>query len=402
MDESQGTTLERTIEGILQASLIGFVGSMPVSIAMCQISLGVGWLAWLSLCLMRRRWLGYATGLDLPLGLFLAACLLATIFSPQPLASLMGLKKFYLASGLYLTAYACRILECLRKTTVLFILFAALTAVYGLIMHYGGLQARVTGTQTMALTAGGIFMMAGLMAAVLAVEGKVLPRWLSVPGTASLAGAMVLTQSAGSLFSYIAALLSVLALSKKWKILVVSLLVMASVVAIFMALPAGKGSTVEVQKANTWQLRRTIWSVGLRVVAERPLTGHGLVDLGEAYRRNRQSWDLERDPWGAWNYGHLHNNFLQVAAISGFIGLAAFVFLLYTSLRLGLTVSQDLSGEALALGRASFAAALGFMVNGLTEWNFGDSEVVTIFWFILGTIAALKSLTVQEPMVLGK
>lgn len=374
---------------VLRAGLVGFAGSMPVSIAFCQIALGVGCLAWLVKCWRRGRWLGFVTGLELPLGLLLATFVLSSVLSPDSKQSFLGLKKLYLVSALFLTAYACRSVRRLKKTLTLFLLFSTLTGAYGILMYLLGWQPRLTGTQTMALTAGGINMMAGLMASTLAIEGKILPRWLSLSCSLILACSVVLSQSAGSLLSYALALVGILAISKRWKMLVAVSAFLALMSVAFLALPSGRDSTVEIQKTNTWQLRKTIWSVGWRVIAERPVTGHGLVDLGEAYHRNRETWDLKRDPWGAWNYGHLHNNFLQIAAISGLLGLAAFVFMLYAVLKTGFRAWAVSGAEIKTLALASLGAAIGFMANGLTEWNFGDSEVVTIFWFVCGMMAAL-------------
>lgn len=391
-EDSKSSRFEAVADQVLRAGLVGFAGSMPVSIAFCQISLGISCLAWLAKCWSRRRWLGFATGLELPLGLMLGAFILSSALSPKPWESFLGLKKLYLALALFLTAYTSRSFSRIKATLSIFLYFASLTGAYGIIMYLLGGQARLTGTQTMALTAGGIYMMAGLLTTILAVEGKVLPRWLSIIFSLILASSVVLSQSAGSLLSYAVALVSVLVISKKWKVLtaISALLVLISVV--FLTLPSGKDSTVEIQKTNTWQLRKTIWQVGCRVIAERPVTGHGLVDLGEAYHRNREPWDLERDPWGAWNYGHLHNNFLQITAISGLVGLAAFGFMLYSVLKTGIRAWAGSEPEIKSLALAAMGATIGFIVNGLTEWNFGDSEIVTIFWFTAGMMAALDRM----------
>ncbi len=388
--------LDAMTEIVLRASLLGFAGSMPVSIAFCQISLGIGWLAWLAKCWHYRRWLGHALGLELPLGLFMAVCILSTIFSPRPVESLIGLKKFYLASAMLLTAYAIRRPDDIRRMLAFFLSFSAITGAYGLLMHLFGFQARLTGTQTMALTAGGIYLMAGLISMALAVEGRLFPRWLSLGGTVLFAADIFFTQSAGSLIAFAAASAVILAISRRGKLLAAAAVIMVAVAAAFLSLPAGKGSTVETQKVNTWQLRKTIWTVGWKVVAERPIIGHGLVDLGDAYRRNRERWDLERDPWGAWNYGHLHNNFLQVTAMSGFVGLVAFLFLLYSVLRTGLKAYGGASPTEKAVALAASGAIVGFIINGLTEWNFGDSEVVTIFWFVAGISASLQGRHLNE------
>jgi hypothetical protein len=32
----------------------------------------------------------------------------------------------------------------------------------------------------------------------------------------------------------------------------------------------------------------------------------------------------------------------------------------------------------------AFASFIGFLFSGLAEWNFGDQEIITMVWFILG------------------
>jgi hypothetical protein len=39
------------------------------------------------------------------------------------------------------------------------------------------------------------------------------------------------------------------------------------------------------------------------------------------------------------------------------------------------------------------ACAIGFMINGLAEFNFGDSEPTTIIWFIVGLALASQRLS---------
>jgi O-antigen ligase len=397
--QTTDTGFDFLIDNLLRASLVGFVGSMPVSIAFCQISLGVAWLSWLAICWRKKRWLGYATGLEIAVGLFLAACVLSTILSAQPLDSLIGLKKFYLASSLFLVAYACHSPEDGRKLITVFLFFSSLTAGYGLLMYLAGMQGRVTGIQTMALTAGGIFMMAALLSLVFAIQGRILTRWLSVPISIILLAALLLSQSAGSLVSLIIGSISVLILSRRWKILAATAIAATVITVFFFKLPSGTGSTVAIQKSNTWELRKTIWNVGWKVFKEKPVTGHGLIDLGEAYHRNRERWDLERDPWNTWNYGHLHNIFLQIAANTGVIGLAAFIFLLYSVLSLSLGLIKCVKQDIKALGLALSGVIIGFIVNGLAEWNFGDSEVVTVFWFAVGLSVLLKKSIKWNPIV---
>jgi hypothetical protein len=40
---------------------------------------------------------------------------------------------------------------------------------------------------------------------------------------------------------------------------------------------------------------------------------------------------------------------------------------------------------------ASLAVFLAFNLNGFFEWNFGDAEVITIVWFVMGLALAVNN-----------
>ncbi len=78
---------------------------------------------------------------------------------------------------------------------------------------------------------------------------------------------------------------------------------------------------------------------------------------------------------------------LQMWVDSGLVGLGAFLFLFWVILRAGWQAYRLLPTEAeplrsLALGGT--LGVLGFLLGGLTQYNFGDAEVVIIFWAAAG------------------
>ena len=44
----------------------------------------------------------------------------------------------------------------------------------------------------------------------------------------------------------------------------------------------------------------------------------------------------------------------------------------------------------------SLAGYTGFLVNGLFEWNFGDSEVIMLVWLLTGLALATERLVRAE------
>jgi hypothetical protein len=86
---------------------------------------------------------------------------------------------------------------------------------------------------------------------------------------------------------------------------------------------------------------------------------------------------------------HLHNNILQVALETGWLGLAAWGC--WMGVALGVMVRnvrqiRDPVPGALALG--ILCAFIGLLVNGMVEYNFGDTELLMLFCFLMGIAQA--------------
>jgi hypothetical protein len=86
---------------------------------------------------------------------------------------------------------------------------------------------------------------------------------------------------------------------------------------------------------------------------------------------------------------------------SGLLGLSAFLFLCWVILRAGWQAYSLLPVEAeplrsLALG--STLSVLGFLLGGLTQYNFGDAEVVIIFWAMTGMVLKTRAWVAEEEV----
>ena len=84
--------------------------------------------------------------------------------------------------------------------------------------------------------------------------------------------------------------------------------------------------------------------------------------------------------------------------LTGAIGLAAFLLVFGRVLRLGwrgykTLPPMDEPGRSLTLG--TFSAVVGFLVGGLTQYNFGDAEVVIYLWFTVALLLRLAALATE-------
>jgi O-antigen ligase len=121
--------------------------------------------------------------------------------------------------------------------------------------------------------------------------------------------------------------------------------------------------------------RLYFWHAGLRMVADAPLLGLGPGGVGRHYADYKHPDGVRR------HTGHLHNNLVQIAAERGLLGLAAWLWIWVAFFLRAARIYRALPparGDDRALVAGSLAAVTGFLVAGLLEYNFGDSEVIDL------------------------
>ena len=121
-----------------------------------------------------------------------------------------------------------------------------------------------------------------------------------------------------------------------------------------------------------------------------PWTGVGANNIAAAYHQYRH-------PDAIQNNMHLHNNFMHILAERGLIGLSALILLFFF-------IGWDLYGlsrreqppEGTAISKAAFYSFLAFLVAGLFEYNFGDTEMIFLLlsFITMPFLAPFRSHTV--------
>jgi O-antigen ligase len=123
-----------------------------------------------------------------------------------------------------------------------------------------------------------------------------------------------------------------------------------------------------------------MWKSGLAMWRERPLVGVGPGGVKREYSRFALPEAVKK------RTGHVHNTPLQILVERGVLGLAAWlaIWAVFFTRCIGLLrrlPSEAAAERALVVG--SLAAIVGFLVAGLSEYNFGDSEVVMVAWALM-------------------
>jgi putative inorganic carbon (hco3(-)) transporter len=129
---------------------------------------------------------------------------------------------------------------------------------------------------------------------------------------------------------------------------------------------APRTGRIELLKAGIQMIREHPWfGVGPeRVSAEFPLHYKG-TNLATIY------------------HGHLENDFLQIAAERGLICFATFMWFLLELYAALFRLVRDADPDSRWIALSAIAALTGFVVSGLVEYNFGDSEVQLLMLFIV-------------------
>jgi O-antigen ligase len=139
------------------------------------------------------------------------------------------------------------------------------------------------------------------------------------------------------------------------------------------------------------QYRLLMWKDGLRLIRKYPWLGIGMGSLKDHWKE----WKIEayqRYPLRS----HFHSSPMQIAVERGLLTLAAWLWLLVGYFRilrklLRMTAKADWQVRGLVLGLGS--AACAFLFASLTDYNWGDSESIMIFWMFVGWALALERFT---------
>ena len=199
--------------------------------------------------------------------------------------------------------------------------------------------------------------------------------------------AMTVTRASWIGFAASAALMLALSVSRRTLLIAAACLIPLVIGgAILLQQKRNVGFIDAADQSTSW--REMVWREGFELLVSKPrhlLTGVGMDSI-KGHWREWRLFDNGRQP-----IGHMHSNVLQIALERGVPALIVWLLLLgvYGRVLFGLIRKTHLSeGRGIALG--ALGGLAGFIVSGLVHYNWGDSEVVTIFYFIMGLSLVLE------------
>jgi len=205
---------------------------------------------------------------------------------------------------------------------------------------------------------------------------------------AGMAGALLLTVTRASWLGCVISTVVILSLSiGRRAFVIVALLAIPLVLGGLFVLRQKRNVSFidQTDQSTTW--RETVWREGTHLLVSKPR--HLLIGVGmDSIKGHWREWHMFANgniPWG-----HMHSDFLQIALERGVPALLLWLTFLFFYAR---TIWRSLKTATCWMDRGillgAFGGLIGFLSSGLVHYNWGDSEVVMVFYLIVGLTLAI-------------
>lgn len=214
-------------------------------------------------------------------------------------------------------------------------------------------------------------------------EGRRTPWWGWVILAAQVAG-LVINFKRGSWFCAIVLIGIAILMTLRWRAWVLAVAVLVG----FLLLPPVQARMGQLKKEFNVEGggRLTMWmKIAPALIQEQPGgLGYGCLTnerMKQVYRRVEP------------NRNHLHANWAQVLVETGWLGLLVYLVWMGKALWDGASRVRGTTGMVnRGPPRVVFALLVGLLLNGLVEYNFGDTELMIVYAFVMGLIGAKETL----------
>jgi O-antigen ligase len=397
LPDSLGNNAER----IVFLTLTGCISLSLVSIAASQILLAatIAGLLWLT----KQRKISFTPirPILLPLLAFMLWTVIAALASSNVTLSLTITKKFFLLLILLLVPLLVRgggLLTWIYRAIFAVAIVSSTTGIIQFIANPNRDQLhRISGFMSQWMTYSGLLMLVLVLVVAYALCAGVRGHKWVIPVGVLVVLALIFSLTRNSWGGAIAGIIVLLILRRPRAITVL----IAAMLFFYLLSPGfikqRLHSGLDTNDPTT-RGRIECFGTAIRLIKDNPWLGVGPKNVKyEAlkYRKENEFPD--------WLYQHMHNNFLQIAAEAGIPGL---IFWLWFMFRLAWDAlrcyryangksfpgGEKIRQEALIASSAALAAWAALLTAGLVEYNFGDSEVLMFFLFIMGAPYAFLSL----------
>ncbi|MFC1510380.1 O-antigen ligase family protein [Candidatus Omnitrophota bacterium] len=200
-------------------------------------------------------------------------------------------------------------------------------------------------------------------------------------------GCLGFTFSRGAWLAFLFALIFLGLRSKK--MLALSLLIGF----VFIALFFPKMMATRVQFTNLHSLvvnnnRLVYWSASMSLIKENPVVGVGLNAFSNVAKQTDFDWT-----------GYPHNGYLHMTAETGFLGLTAFLWMIFVLFLNAFKAMKKIEVKSLRFILFGFLASFfAFLLHGGVDTIFYSVQLSALQWILMGLIVAVEQIGVQKTL----
>jgi len=395
------TALRRAVFG-------AFVVGLGLSITLSETALSLLTLLWLWRLRDPEARAAVRWPLWQPVVAFSAVSLVSALASGHPVTALGACKGLLLVAALYVTVDVLSGPEDGHRFLSALLVVATVAAAVGVLQtvvcpgpaaDYGSPAwlyhrcNRARGFFSIYMTLAGVLSLVLLANLPRLLPGARLPRWPTLPWLVSLVG-LLATYTRGAWLGFVVGVLALIPATRKGRRLLLGGLIVLGLIT--LAGPQHlrqRFLTMGDPDDPTVKERVYMWRSGLTMWRQHPVLGVGPGGVKREYESYALPEAVKK------RTGHVHNTPLQVLVERGVLGLAAWVWIWAAFYARGIRLLRRLASEARqerALVAGSLAAITGFLIAGLSEYNFGDSEVVMVAWALMALPWAVEKRE-QDP-----
>ena len=336
---------------------------------------------------------------------FAGVTLVSALLSGHAADSVFASKGLLLMTAIYVTADALADARDVERFLTTLAIVAAIGAGIGLLqVSVCPTSARDTGSPawlyhrcyrargpfSIYMTLAGILMLTALATLPRLLPGAGRRLWFIPLWVVMLAG-LIATYTRGAWLGFAGGVVALTPASRRGRVLLVTgLAVLVLALLVGPATLRQRFLSMGDPEEATVKERRFMWESGLAIWRQHPWLGVGPGGVKREYPAFALPEAIKK------RTGHVHNTPLQILVERGAIGLCAWLWIWVAFYAKAIAVLRRIAPDA-AITRTvvlgSLAAITGYLVGGLSEYNFGDSEVAMVAW----TITALPWVIAKNP-----
>ncbi|MCJ7610783.1 MAG: O-antigen ligase family protein [Candidatus Aminicenantes bacterium] len=380
-------------EILLWASITAGLLFSLISISLVQLCLGLAVIGW-TILLVRKRRPWRLPPFAWPLLAYVVLSLIASALSRDPATSFIDSKELLLTLIVPVVLSAFFSAKALTFGLWAFLASAAVSSGYSLVLYFvhNAPGLRVSGFMGHYMTQAGLLMLFGAAALSLALFLRDKSRWAWGLGLALSLPALALTLTRSAWIGFLAAACFLILIYKPKALLVIPVFIGL----FFLVAPKPmkhRALSIFSSYGYSNQERIAYFKAGLKIIKNYPWHGTGPDTADKIFQYPEYGLSEQ-----AKKNVHLHNNLIQIAAERGLPALAAWLAFLGVALISLAKIFKSHGGPLRALAAAALAVLVALFVGGFFEYNFGDSEITSLFYILITLPYARQVMSRREDI----